>query len=97
MKNETKNQDLRVDVKGQLWKVAIDQFYNQKFRKFLYYCWVQNSIVHRYDLNSHKWSKYHSTQRNCNLLYTPVACTKIIDQNLIWDDFEQFYTLIISS
>jgi hypothetical protein len=31
------------------------------------------------------------------LFYTPTACTKIIDQNLDWDDFKKNYALIISS
>jgi len=30
-------------------------------------------------------------------LYTPTACTKTTNQNLVWDEFEQFCALIISS
>jgi len=30
-------------------------------------------------------------------LYTPTTCTKPIDHNLVWDEFEQFYALITSS
>jgi hypothetical protein len=40
IKEEIRTQDLGVDVKGQLGKLAIDQFYNQKFKKVLYYHWV---------------------------------------------------------
>jgi hypothetical protein len=34
------NEDSDVDIKGQLRKLAIDQVYNQKFKKFLCYHWV---------------------------------------------------------
>jgi len=97
MEGEIKNQNSWVYVEGQLWKVVIDQFYNQKYRKFLYYCWLQSFIVCRYNLHSHKQRKFQPIQRNRNLLYTPTTCTKTINQNLIWDDFEQSYTLIIYS
>jgi hypothetical protein len=97
IKEEIGIQDLRVDVKGQLRKFAIDQLYNQKFKKFLYYCWVQSSIICRYNLGSHKISKFYPTPKNHSLLYTPIICTKTKNQNLVWDDFEQFYALIISS
>ncbi len=85
-----------MDVKGQLGKLVIDQFYNQKFKKFLYYCWVQSSIIHKYNLGSHKKGKFYPALRNRNLLYTLITCTKI-NQNMVWDDFEQFYALITFS
>jgi len=40
IKDEIENQDSRVNIEGQLGKVAIDQLYNQKFKKFIYYHWV---------------------------------------------------------
>jgi hypothetical protein len=83
-----------VDVEEQLRKLVIDQLYNQKFKKFLYYRWVQSSIVHRYNLGSHR-GKFYLTPRNHSLLCTP--CAKTIDQDLDWNDFEQFYALITSS
>ncbi len=86
-----------MDVKGQLGKLTIDQLYNQKFKKFLHYYWVQSFIICRYNLGSHKRGKFYPTPRNHSLLYIPSACTKTIDQNLVWDDFEQFYVLKISS
>ncbi len=39
-----------MDVKGQLRKLAIDQLYNQKFKKFLCHHWVQSSIIYKYNL-----------------------------------------------
>jgi len=86
-----------VDVDGQLGKLTIDQFYNQKFKKFLYNYWVQKSIIHKYNLGSHKRGKFYLALRNCNFLYTLIACTKTTYQNLVRDDFEQFYALITSS
>jgi hypothetical protein len=40
-------QDSNVNVKRQLKMLAIDQLYNQKFKKFLCYHWVQSSIICR--------------------------------------------------
>jgi hypothetical protein len=40
IKEEIGTHDLGVDVEGQLGKLAIDQLYNQKLKKFLYYHWV---------------------------------------------------------
>jgi hypothetical protein len=86
-----------VDVEGQLKKLAIDQLYNQKFKNFLFYCWVQSSIIWRYNLGNHNKEIFYPTPRIHNLLYTPTTYTKIIDQDLVWDDFELFYALITSS
>ncbi len=49
---------------------------------------MQSSIIHRYNLSSHKISRFYLAPKNHNLL--PSACTKTTNQNLIWDDFEQF-------
>ncbi len=86
-----------MDVEGQLNFFAIDQFYNQKFKEFLCYHWVQSSIIRRYNLGSHKRSRFYLAPRNHSLLYTPIACIKTIDEDLVWDDFEHFYALITSS
>jgi hypothetical protein len=58
---------------------------------------MKSFIIHRYNLGSHKRNKFYPTPKNCSLLYTPTTCTKTTDHNLVWDDFEQFYALIISS
>jgi hypothetical protein len=86
-----------MDVEGQLRHLAKDQLYNQKFKKFLYYHWVLSFIICRYNLNSHKKGKFYSTPRNRSLLYTLIAYTKTTNQNLVWDDFEEFYALITYS
>jgi len=86
-----------VDVEGKLGKFAIDQFYNIEFKKFFYYYWVQNLIIHRYNLGSHKRGRFHLTLRNHNLLYTPTTYTTTTYHNLIWDEFETFYVLITFS
>ncbi len=85
-----------MNVEKQLRKLVIDQLYNQKFKKFLYYFRVQSSILHKYNLGSHR-GRFYLAPRNHSLLYTPTTCTKTIDQDLDWDDFEQFYALITFS
>jgi hypothetical protein len=77
-----------VDVEGQLKKLAIDQLYNQKFKKFLYYRWVQNSMICRYNLGSHKKGRFYPSPRNHSLLYTPTAYIKTTNQDLVWHDLE---------
>jgi hypothetical protein len=86
-----------VDVEGKLGKLAIDRHYNTKFKKFLYYCWVQSFIIHRYNLGCHKRNRFHLTLRNHNLLYTPTTYTTTTYHNLVWEEFETFYVLITFS
>ncbi len=50
-------------------KVTIDDLYNEKFRKFLYYCWVKRFVVFNYNINSHIRSRFVQGPRNCNLVY----------------------------
>jgi hypothetical protein len=76
IKEEIRIHDLRVDVKGQLRKFAIDQLNDQKFKKLLYYQWVQSSTIWRYNLSNHKRGKFYPAQKNCSLLYKPTTCTK---------------------
>jgi len=87
----------KINVERQLGKVTINQFYNQKFRKFLCYCWVQSFIIRRYNLNNHKRGRFHLAKRNHNLLYMCITYIETTHHNSIWDDFEQFYALITSS
>jgi hypothetical protein len=58
---------------------------------------VQSSIIHRYNLGNRKRDTFYPTPRHCSLLYTPIAYTKTTYQNLVWDDFEQLYALIVCS
>jgi hypothetical protein len=76
IKEEIRIHDLRVDVKGQPRKFAIDQLYDQKFKKLLYYQWVQSATICRYNLSNHKRGKFYPALRNCSLLCKPTICTK---------------------
>ncbi len=58
---------------------------------------MQSFIIQKYSLGNHKRGTFYPGPKNCNSLYTPIACTKITNQNLVWNDFEQLYALIISS
>jgi len=66
-----------MDVKGKLEKLVINQLYNTKLKKKLYYHWVQSFIIRKYNLGSHKRSRFYPAPRNCNLLYTPIAYTTV--------------------
>ncbi len=86
-----------MDTKWQLGKDAIDELYNQKFKKFLYYHWIQSFIIFNYNICTHKKGRFLQAPRSCNLLYIPITCTWTIDQNLVWLNFEEFYAFITSS
>jgi hypothetical protein len=66
----------------------IDKIYNKKFSKYIYYCWVVKSVksplVLRRKGNHKQWivAKFHSQ------IFTPIAYTKTIDENLVWSNFE---------
>ncbi len=74
--NAIKEKDLDMDVEGQFKKLAINQLYNQIFKKFLCYHWVQSSIIRRYNLGSCKRNRFDPAVRNYNLLYAPTDYTK---------------------
>jgi hypothetical protein len=48
-----------VDVEGQLGKLAIDQFYNQKFKKFFILLLGAKFIIRKCNLGNHKKSKFY--------------------------------------
>jgi hypothetical protein len=50
-------------------KVTIDKLYDEKFRKFLYCCWVKRFVVFSYNTNSHKRSRFVQAPINCSLVY----------------------------
>ncbi len=53
-----------MDVERQLRKLAIDQLYNQKFKNFLFYRWVQSSIICKYNLGNRNRDKFLSNSKN---------------------------------
>ncbi len=95
VKKQKENQDSRVNAREHLRKDAINELYNRKFMKFLYYCWKLNSIIPRYSIGSHKKGRFLQVLINHNLLYTLITYTKTINQ--VQSDFEEFYALITSS
>jgi hypothetical protein len=58
---------------------------------------VQRHVLPSYNTSNHKRGRFAQTLRNHNLVYTPIACTKTTNHNLVWRNFEQFYALITSS
>jgi len=71
---QSQKQDLHVISKGQIRRIAIDhELYNHTFKKFLYYNWVQSSLVPRYNIKNHKKNRFHQIPRNHNLFYTPIT------------------------
>jgi len=75
IREEGENQVSRVDAKWHLGKDAIGKLYHQKFKKFLYYLWIQSFIIFNYNICTHKKGRFLQAPRSCNLLYIPIACT----------------------
>ncbi len=68
-----------MNVRGQIGKITIDELYNEKFKKFLYYHWVQRFIVPSYNTSTHIRGKFVQVPKNRSLVYTLTTCIKIID------------------
>jgi hypothetical protein len=61
------------ESKGINRNVTINELYNEKFRKFLYYCWVQRFVVFSYNTNSRKICRFVQAPRNCSLVYVVIV------------------------
>jgi hypothetical protein len=66
---------------------------------YLYYHWIQQSIIPRVVRRSNSFSfhKFQQVERHCNVKYTPTTYTTTIDVNLKWGDFEKLYVTISSN
>jgi hypothetical protein len=86
------NVNLKDDVKIKV----IERLYNQKFKNYIYYHWIQQSIYKSYKITTLKKNKYQLTPINCTLQFVPIICTNTFNVNLKWDDFFYFRALITS-
>jgi hypothetical protein len=70
----------------------VDEIYNQKFQKYLNYCWIQKSIVQNVASRNFK-----SVRDQISHINHPIACIVIKNIDLDWDDFVEFCKLLYSS
>ncbi len=84
--------------KGDVVIRVVNKLYNQKFKKYIYYCWIQKSIHRSYKITAPTKGKYQLVPTNHTLQFVPTTCTNTSDVNLNkWDEFSYFYALITSS
>jgi len=75
----------------------VDHICNQKFQKYLDYCWIQKSIVCNVTSRSFKRARDHLSHINHFYIFLPSTCITTKDVNLDWNDFEIFYKLLYST
>jgi hypothetical protein len=73
------------------------RLYSLKFKKYIYYHWIQKSICRSYTTTTHqKKGRYHLAPTNHTLQFIQTTCTNTYDVNLYWDEFFYFHALITS-
>jgi len=74
----------------------IDTFYNQRFKKFLYYHWIQKLVHISYKIITPNRGKSQLIHMNHILQFIITACTNEIHINLKWRGFSYFHVFITS-
>jgi hypothetical protein len=73
---------------GDKVKIAcINRLYNLKYKRFLFYCWIQKSKIPNYGASSLKRGMFQHATIQQTLKYIPMICTTPSDLNLICEDF----------
>jgi len=75
----------------------IDHIYNQRFKKYLDYHWIQQFIVQSVGSRKFKKARDQLTHINCSYKFLPITYTSTKDVDLMWEDFANFYALIYST
>ncbi len=72
---------------------TMDRIYKNKFKQFVYYCWIQHYLVP----NCTPWlqkARHHIVHVNRYFNFIPRVCSYTRNFNLILTDFANFYILI---
>jgi hypothetical protein len=85
-----------VDLKDDVGIKVIKRLYKQKFKKYIYYHWIQQSICRNYKVTTLKKKIYQLAPINRTLQFIPIVCTNTSNVNLKWDEFSYFCALITS-
>jgi len=74
----------------------INHIYNQRFKKYLDYHWIQQSIVQNAKSRIFKRARDQLVHINRSYKFLPTTCTSTKDVDLMWEDFVDFYIFIYS-
>jgi hypothetical protein len=70
---------------------TVDQFYNQRFKKCMDYCWIQKSTIQNTTSMNFKRVRNQLSHINHSYTFFPTTCTTTKNVDLNWDDFAKFY------
>lgn len=74
----------------------IDQIFNQRFKKYLNYNWIQQFVVKNVRSQIFKRVKDQLGYIIHSYRFHPTTCTTIEYVDLVWEEFANFYTLMYS-
>jgi hypothetical protein len=72
----------------------INHIYNQRFKKYLDYHWIQQSTVQSARSRRFKRARDQLFHINHSYKFLPTTCTSTKYVDVIWEDFANFYILI---
>ncbi len=72
----------------------IDKLYNEKFKQFLNFCWIQQSVVPHSKIERPKNCRFQIAHINHRFIFTPTTCITTLDVNFKWENFEDFHVLL---
>jgi hypothetical protein len=77
--------DLEVQQKGNEMGIKpINKIYNEKFKQFVYYCWIQHSLMPNSTPPCLKKTKHHIVHVNCYFNFIPTTCMDTRFQYDMW-------------
>jgi len=98
-KVDLQQEDLKItsrrrQITIRVWDRNHRSYLQLKVQKHLDYRWIQQSIVQNLRSRKLKITKYELTHINHSYKILLIVCTLVKDVNLMWEDFEIFYTFI---
>ncbi len=75
-------------------ELFIDKLYNEKFKQFLNFHWIQQLVVPHSKIERSKNCRFQIAHINHTLRFTSTTCITTLDVNLKWENFEDFHVLL---
>ncbi len=72
----------------------IDRLYNEKFKQFLNFRWIQQSVVPHSKIERPENCRFQIAHINHTFIFTPTTCITTLNVNLKWENFEDFHVLL---
>ncbi len=72
----------------------IYRLYNEKFKQFLNFRWIQQFVVPHSEIERTKNCRFQIAHINHTLTFTPTTCIATLDVNLKWENYENFHVFL---